>query len=786
MIKETLNLLMRKSKKHAGITLINIFGLSAGIAVFILISMWIRYERGYDSFQTRADNVYRLSFGNSTYLTAGEGPYFEENSVEIEKVCRFQRVGKSLLGVNNETFQAQNVWFADSTVFDLFSFELILGNKDEALRAPFTMVISESISKKLFGDESPLGKPVMVDGAFEVIVTGVMKDVDHTFMPVDVIGSFVTLGQVNSAPDFLNSLRTNQFQTYFLLKDNIDIHALEEKIDNLNITLFDIEPGTEVDRAELVSLSELYFHPVHGPAENHGNSRIVMIFLAISILTITIACINFINLTIARSSDVATETGIRKVNGATQAQLFARFIVESLILCLVSSIMALTIIQLSLPGFSNLIGVSLTLSDYLSAKYIVSYFAMVIAIGLAAGLYPALLLSAYSPIHYLKSTVKREGSRSWFRTTLVIFQFTISTILIVSVMIVSKQLSFIRNYDHGFDKDNVVMIYASSDLGDRRDAFMERLRKIPGVKGVTMAGGAFSGTNFESLYYLDKPFLMQFFTVLPGFVETMGIDLLEGRDFSYDRPADRINTCILNEKALELLEIPVDKAVGTILTRRDWYITTLPSKRIEVIGVVKDFNYRSLRDSITPVLICWGDWYGEMEVKIGELNSQETLTQMEAVWQEFLPAFPFEYRFMDDYFEARYNNEKRLSQVLIYFSVLAILIASFGLLGLTAFMIQARTKEIGLRKVHGATRIDVIRKVSAGFMKWVAVALLIGTPVSVLIMRQWLAGFAYRTGLDWWIFAVAWLLLLIISFVTILYHTLKISATNPVDSIRHE
>lgn len=779
-------MLIRKSKKFPGITLINIFGLSAGIAVFVLIAMWINYETGYDKDFEGGDNVYRLSFGNSTFLTAGEGPFFAENCIEIEKVTRFRTEGNVLISYQDESYQARSVRFADSTVFDLFPYELILGDSREALSVPGTLVLTESIAKKLFGEESPLGKAITINGVFEAVVTGVIKDVDHTFLPIDVLASFVTLGALSGEPDFLESLRTSQFQTYFLLHDNIDIKKLEEKIDRLNVELFDIAAENHVNNVELVNMRDLYFHHAHGPRENHGNRKVVIIFLAISILTLAIACINFINLTIARSSDSATETGIRKVNGASKYQLFIRILTESLILCFVSSILSLTLIQLFLPTFSDLLGVTLSLNEYLSLKYIACYFGLTILTGLIAGIYPALRLSAFNPMFYLKKGTVSGSSRSLFRTSLVIFQFTISTVLVVSVLIVARQLSYIRNFDHGFRKENVIMLGLVGDLDNRSEAFIERLRAIPGVEGISSSGSIFGSVNREGFFYRDEPYVTQFFTVLPGFTGTMGIELLAGRDFSFERPADRLNTCLLNESALRLLEIPVTEAVGTVLTRRDWYITTIPSERLEVIGVVKDFNFASLRDSVPPVLLCWGQWFGEVEVRINPVNSVETLKQVESVWKEFLPSFPFEYRYIDDFFNSMYDSDRRLGKVLLYFSLLAILIASFGLLGLTAFIIQGRTKEIGLRKVHGASRSDVIREISAGFMKWVAISLLIGTPVSVAIMNRWLAGFAYRTGIDWWIFAVSTSILLVISYLTILYYTLKISGTNPVESIKYE
>lgn len=785
MIREALKRLVRKSRKNTGLLLINILGLSAGLAVFILISMWISYELKYDDFEG-SENVYRLSFGNSSYLTAGEGPYFAENCVEIKDIVRSKTYGSVLFTYEDNTCRINNIRMVDSTVFDLFPYELIQGNKETALITPGTVVITESVSRTLFGNEDPTGKVVTVDGVFEAVITGVMKDVEHTFNPVDVIGSFVTIRLLNEEPDILESLRTTQYQTYFLLENNVSIQDLREKIHKLNIELFSIEDPDFVNNVELVNIRDLYFHPVHGPREMHGNRTLVMIFLAISILTLIIACINFINLTIAKSADSAVEVGIRKVAGAFKSRLFSSFLIESVITVIISSVIAIIAIIIVFPGFCNLVGLELSFSQFLNAKSIGAFAILVLLIGCLAGIIPAARLSAFDPLVYLRKMTKEGRPTTGFKTVLVIFQFTVSVILVISVLVVTKQMNFVKNYDLGFEQHNIIRVNISGEIGDKMDVFRERLKDIPGVVDVSYSGAAFGGTNYEGFYYKDERYVTQFLTVEPDFIKTLDIEIISGRNFSYDRPADRLNTCILNESAANLIGIEPAVAPGQIINRRDWYLTTIPSERLEIIGVVKDFNISSLRDSIPPYLICWGNWFGTFNIRLVGANQSETLKNIEKIWNDMNPFVPFTYRYMDDLISDQYNSEARLIKILMYFSILAIIISSLGLLGLIAISIQTRTKEIGIKKVHGACRNNIISEVGGGFLKWVAVSLLIGTPVAIIFMNRWLSGFAYQTNISADVIILGWIILIIISMFTILYHTLKISDTNPAESVKYE
>ncbi|MDZ7635351.1 MAG: ABC transporter permease [Bacteroidales bacterium] len=382
MIKEQLTLTWRKTKRNKAFTLINIFGLSVGIAVFILIILWVQSEFSYDKFNKNIDKIYRIEIGGSVYMVSAIGPAFKNEFTEIEKFVRFSGMGSTLLTYEMESILAENTILADSTLFDIFTYEFLYGNPGDALVTPFSIVLTETTAHTLFGDINPVGKAVKIDNRFETTVTGVIKDVSRTHMPVDAIASFVTLGKVMPQSDYLYSFGTTQFPTYFLISEGVDIGQLTERMTKFTDELYVNHGGTaEGNENELVPLKDIYFHEEHFPSHLHGNLKFVYIFLLVSILTLVIACINFINLTIAKSSTVVREVGVKKVFGASQKQLFTQFLFESIILCFISSLFAVIVIRIILPEFNHLTGGHITLDYYLTASYVIIYFLIVALIG---------------------------------------------------------------------------------------------------------------------------------------------------------------------------------------------------------------------------------------------------------------------------------------------------------------------------------------------------------------------------------------------------------------------
>lgn len=777
--------LWRKARKNKAFTLINIFGLSVGIAVFVVITLWIRDEFSYDKYNKNIDNIYRIEIGGSVYMVSAIGPAFKNEFPEIIRSVRFTGMGSSLLTVDDKSIIINNSCLADSTLFDIFTYEFIYGNPEEALVTPFSIVLTETTAGALFGESDPVGKTIMINNQFEAAVTGVVKDVKKTHMPVDAIASFVTLGKVMPQPDYLYSFGTQQYPTYFLIREGVDIDKLTERMLAFTNELYVEHGGTaEGNENELVPLKDIYFHNVHFPSHLHGNIKFVYIFLLVSILTLVIACINFINLTIAKSSVVAREVGVKKVFGASHRELFAQFLFESIILCLVSSLFAVIIIKIVIPEFNQLTGGTLSLHNYLTTPYILLYLVIVTLIGFLAGIYPAIKLSAFNPVLYLRKFGGRGITRSPFRTGLVIFQFTVSIILILSVFVVIRQINFMKNYKTGFVTDNIILLSLDGDIADRRDAFKNEVMSIPGIYDVAYSSAA-PGTvnNYEGFSYQDVESGFPVFTVDPSFLPMLGVTISEGRNFSWERPNDRYGACILNREAVELFGI--ENPVGSFLNH-EFYLTTIPKNDIEIIGVIDDYHYLSPKDSVGPALFCYGDWYNTVSIKTDPNNLPAALKDLEAVWNKFAPGFPFSYRYLNEYYGRQYKGESTLSKILVYFAFVALLIACLGFLGLTSFLAQEKTKEIGIRKVFGATSSLIIKLLSGNFLKWVVVAIITGSPLAVIVMNKWLTNFAYHTTVSWWLILSAALILLSVSLATIILHIIKVSHTNPVNALKYE
>ncbi len=787
MIKEQLRMLWRKVLKNKGFTMINITGLSTGIAVFILIVIWALNEFSYDRFNENFDDIYRIEVGGSVYMVSAAALTYKNEFPEIEKTVRFSGQGRALLSIGDKSIFINNFILADSTLFDIFAYEFVIGNPAEALKTPFTIVLTESAAESLFGKDDPMGKTLRVHDRIDVVVTGIIREVRHTHMPVDAICSFVTLGKLNSQPDFLHSFGTNQFPTYFKTRKGVNPADLSQRMSVFTNDFYTKMMGRPVSekltKVDLVPLEDVYFHEPYFPQHLHGNLKFVYIFLLVSFLTLIIACINFINLTMAKAETVVREVGIKKAFGVSGKQLFSQFLLESVIICFISSLIAAVLIYLLIPVFNNITGGHLSLKDYLGLKYIILYFLVIAVIGTMAGAWPAFRLSSLNPVVYFRKNVRGSG-RSMFRTGLVIFQFTISTVIVLSVSVIIKQLNYMKKFDTGFDDENVLTLRLSGSIGSKQQSFRNEVLGIPGIKDIAFSSAVPGETNnFEGFEYGGIRRSVPVFTVDPSFLPLLDISISEGRNFSWDRANDRYGACILNREAVKLWEI--EDPVGKIL-KHSYYLTTIPKNEIEIIGVIDDYHYISPRDSVRPALFCYGDWYGRASLKVDRANLSETLGKLETIWNKYAPGFPFSYTFLEDSYNTQYRSETTLNRILVYFSFIAILIGCLGLLGLTSFLTQQRTKEIGIRKVFGSSGTQVITLLSFSFLRWVLIAFMLGSPVAAVIMTRWLSGFANHTGVDWWLFIIGAVLLVSIAFITILFRIIKASHTNPVVTLKYE
>jgi len=793
MTSNYLRLFFRLMKKHKGYAIINLAGLSIGIGIFILITLFVQHEFSVDKHQENLDRIYRVQGENGRQISTppAVGKQILENIPEARKVVRFKfrhdYLVKYLPGSDpggEKTLVIKNFGWADSSVFDVFSFSFIAGDPGTALEDPFAMVLTESTAQRIFGAEDPMGQRLEVNNRHEYHVTGVIKDLDRTHLRFDVLAPFENLGRIIGRSE-LDSFDSWNLATYVLLPETHDRAAVAGKITGLfHDRLKEI---MRIDFVfELFPLKDIYFS-LNGFG-HEGNKPMVYVFMAVAVFILLIACVNFLNLSTARASLRATEVGIKKVVGATRKRLVVQFFSESVLFCLFSFAAALGLAALFLPEFNRLVQRSLSF-DYLWNPVTLLLFAGgAVLVGIISGIYPALYLSSFQPAAALKGEKGRGARSGMFRKVLISFQFSVSIILIIATFVVLKQIRYIKNKDLGFQKDHIVYMEIPRNTGIRnnKDAFRNRLMEHPLIHNVTYSQGRPGRVyNWEGFEFRGKRSGYAIFTVDPEYLDVYGLELTAGRNFSRDLPSDHLQKCLLNESAVRALEL--EDPVGTILSHEDLGGSSFPVNNVEVIGVVRDFHYQTLRDPIQPQMFGWNDpWLWMISAKISSEDVPSAITHIKKTWQEISPEFPFEFHLVDDLVESQYRNEERLAKTIGYLAGLGILITCLGLFALAAFMAEQRTKEIGVRKVMGASVGGILLLLTKDFAKWVVVANVAAWPLAYFAMNRWLADFANRTTMGVWPFVFSAVLALAISVATVSYQSIRAATADPVDSLRYE
>ncbi|UCE41521.1 MAG: ABC transporter permease [Candidatus Aminicenantes bacterium] len=800
MFKNYMKIAFRSLKKHKGYSFINISGLAIGMAVCVLIFMWILNELSYDRFHEKADNICRLTLdieiGSMLHtpvsLTAA-GPALVEDFPEVIAAARVDRPRMIFVKYKDKTFQEADVGFAENEVFDIFTFPFISGDPKTALQAPNTVVITESTAQKYFGDEDPIGKILRFNNETDFSVTGVVKDIPHnSHFRFNMLRSFQTLMANGSVRDDMwFDLR---FFTYLLLDEFTDPSQLEQKfpgfIDNHLGDAMKATGGTV--RLFLQPLKKIHLYSDF-ERDISANSDITYVYLfsAIAFFVLLIAGINFINLSTARSATRAQEVGMRKTLGAIRSRLIGQFLGESMIHSFLAMGLAIVFIILSLPFFNTVIGTELTLNFFQSPWLLAAVLGMAIIVGVCAGSYPAFILSSFPPVHVLKGLLKAGGSHSRFRKILVVFQFSISIALIAATIIVYQQIIFMKNTELGFDKEHVVIIPRMSEtLRKSYRSIRSEMRDLSGVVDVGASDlvpsrGHLVGTFLPEGFADDQILSMDYMNVDAHYIPTMGMEILEGRNFSEDFSTDPNESVLINETAAK--KIGWKNPVGKRFVFRPPPNSGREVFYLTVIGVVKDFHLQSLREKIEPLIIFY-DYNSLMtlSVRIAPDNVPHTMGLIEKKWKELDPNRPFNFLFLDESFDSLYRQEDRLKTITFYFSFLAILIGCLGLFGMASFTAEQRTKEIGIRKVLGASVLGIIRLLAKEFMLLVIVANLIALPVAYFAMNRWLQSFAYRMDIHPIIFVLAAALSLSIALLTVSYQAIRAALANPVDSLRYE
>lgn len=799
MFRNYLKIAFRNLLKHKAYSLINILGLAVGISACLLIMIYVVDELRYDRYHEDADRIYRATLSariNSKDLNVATtcAPLAEALSREIPEVeasTRLYRAGNFTTRLGDKSFNEDKFFHADASVFRVFTIPLVKGNSENALTEPFSMIISERTAEKYFGYEDPMGKVIKTDGRYDYKITGVFKNVpSQSHVHFDFLASFNSRDESKD-----DEWLSNNVITYVRLKDAGMYNDFQSKMQPLVMKY----AGPQLKKIVGITMEEWFknggaynyvFQPItsihlHSQLGNeiepNGNIVYVYIFSVIAIFILLIACINFMNLATARSANRAKEVGIRKALGSMKMQLIHMFLTESVLVSLLAVTIAVGLSELFLPWFNDLSGKSMEINFLTSPLLLGGLLITALVVGVLAGSYPAFYLSAFDPILVLKGKLAGGGKGLILRSSLVVIQFSISIVLIVGTMIIRDQMSYVQNKQLGFDKEQVLVIENVWLLRDQRQSFKQALLSVNGVSSASVANGVpgqdIGNTAFYTEGHQSDPRLLWTLRSDYDFIKTMRMELTDGRVFSNEFATDS-TAVILNEAAVKILGMT--NPIGQFVYRFS------EDKPLKIIGVVKDFNFQSLHQEIRPLIMLPEGRGSVAAVRLMPDNIAATIKSVEEVWNRFQNGQPFVYAFLDEEFDALYRAEQRVSQIVGIFAGLAIFVACLGLLGLAAYMAEQRTKEIGIRKVLGASVGGIVILLSKEFLKWVLIANVIAWPVAYYFMGSWLENFAYRIDLTAGAFILAGAAALIIAMITVSLQAAKAATANPVEALKYE
>ena len=765
-----------------------------GMTACFLIFLYVKFELSYDSFHTKSDRIYRVvsDIKTPTEVIHASGPAWavapnaKDEFPEIESFARITGGANVLMRKGEIKFKEENAAWADSALFNVFDFKLLKGNRSTALKEPFSIVFSETAAKKYFGKANPMGQTVLITGdALPAKVTGIMKDIpENSQIKADVFLSMTTITQkFNQSLD--SQWGNYGASAYILLKPGTNPKVLEKKFPSF----LERRNGTEMKKMQmyptifLEPLRDVYLRSTRDDSKT-GNINNVYVFSIIAIFILLIACINFINLTTARSAERAKEVGIRKVVGAGKMQLASQFIGESVVLCMIAFVLTLLLSWLLLPVFNQLAGKTISSGIFQHLDYIILLFFSAIAIGLLAGIYPALVLSSFKPMVVLKGRFVTGTRGIILRKGLVIAQFTISIALIIATIVVYNQMNYMQTQDLGFSKDQMMVIDTNGDPA--KQAFLQAVKQLPAVKSSAMSGSVPGGGNPGAYSEIENKkgdlqiANLDLYFVDFDYINLYKIKMVAGRSFSRDFMTDTTQAMILNEAAVKMFGYTSpEQAVGKRF--KQW------GREGKIIGVMKDFHYRSLQEEIKPLSMrIEPDGNNLISLSVAAADLPKTIAAVESKWKSLIPSRPFSYYFLDEFFDRQYRSEIRFGKLFLNFSILAIFISCLGLLGLASYSTIQRTKEIGIRKVMGASVTNIVNLLSSDFLKLVGISFLVAAPVAWYFMHQWLKDFAYRVDISWWIFLVAGFTAVLIALFTISFQAIKAAIANPVKSLRSE
>lgn len=798
MLFNYLKISIRNFRKQRLFSGLNILGLGIGIAAVWLMVLYVADELSYDRFHAKADRIYRVTqeaeWATGSFklapTSAPFAPALQNEYPEIEKTVRISAEGGGKIRFGEKQVDAYDIFFTDGSVFDIFSYPFLYGNPATALREPQKIVLTKTLATRIFGDASKaMGQTVFFSNNFPNVVTGVIDDV-----PGNAHMNFSALRSL--PPDFTGGWQDGDIYTYLLLKEGADAKKLEAKFPAFYTKYLQKQMGDADYHLNLQPLTSIHLHSnLDYEIGTKGSIKTVYIFSAIALLILVIACINYMNLYTARSLKRVREVGVRKAIGSQRFQLIGQFLTESFMMTVLAGFVGFILAKAALPFFNQLAEKSLNLDFHdNSMTTVVIGAAFLLLIGLLSGLYPALMLSGYRPVIALKGQLGSQSGGAGFRQSLVVFQFAATVVMIACSGIVYRQIQYVNHKDLGFNKDQVLTFHIDkNEVRTQVSALKEKLEQNPVIESAASASNPIGNNAIGSTALFvetnngDIPSTTQMtqrFMADADYLRTMEIKLLQGRDFIKSSPADLAGSVLVNQALVKKqgwtnpigkkMRYPADKD-GNV-------------RELTIVGVTKDFHIYSLQHKIEPLVIQLAPPMEQdnMYVRINATKTSEALAYISQVYKTFDADARPEFQFLDENFAKQYQAEQRQGNVLLAFAILAVVIACLGLFGLAAFAAEARTKEIGVRKVLGASVQDVVLMLSSDFVKLVLIAIVIGTPIAFYAMTQWLQNFEYRETLSWWVFALAGVVAIVIALVTVSSQALKSALTNPVKALRAE
>ena len=795
MIKNYLILAVKHLRKQRIFSFINILGLKVGITCCFMIFLFILNELSYDNFHKNGKDIYRvMRVGNLDgdrreipYLSPPFGPALVNDYPDaVQQSVRVMK-DNNLISYNNISFNEKDMFLTDDNFFTFFDFQLLKGDKTSVLKDPNSIVLTETAAKKYFGKEDPIGKILQFNKREQLKVTGIAVDVPaNSHLQFDMIIPLELYRPMQ--PEWFTQWPNNGLFTYVQLNPAVDPKQFAQRFPAFMDKYLGQHYASAGFKMGLMikPLKEIYFaSDARDRSVKHGNKKMVYIFMSVAILILVIACINFINLATARATDRSKEVGLRKVLGALRGQLVSQFMIESVLYATVACILSITAVKLLMPFYTSLLGYELP-AFWNNPLVYAFMLGVIIVVGLLAGSYPALLLSSFKPIESLRGKLRRGNSGAFFRKGLVVFQFGISVLLIICVIIIMSQMNYIRNTDLGFNKEQSLIVrFDNLAISRNKEQFKDQLQNIPAVQTVSLMsgepGGFHDGYSFETEAKPGEKILFSTQFTDFDFVKTLGVKIIAGRDLSESFGTDSAQAVLINRNAASILGYTPEQAIGKWVRN-----LSRDSLRRTIVGVVEDYHYATLKDKIGPLVISPGRDRRLAMVKITTAQVQPVINQIKKTYSSIAPDYPFEYSFLDEGFDRLYKTEAKQQSVLSVFSIIAIFIACLGLFGLASYTALKRTKEIGVRKVLGSTVRNICFLLSKDLLKPVLIGTLIATPLGYYAMNKWLEGFAYRVSFQWWMFAIAIITALTIALLTVGLQALKAALANPVKSLRTE